>query len=830
LTRVWAIAARQFEAISNMKREKTIKDLIDRASPVFDDIANGLTFEEVERRKKEGLVNTIKHHVTKTYAQIIFTNLVSFFNITLVAIGIFMIIAEQYSGLFFLFVLFANIVIGLFQDIRARILVDKLQLITNPKATVVRGGTISDINVSDLVLSDILILKSGDQISIDSTVVDGEVIVNESLLTGESAPLAKQIGAKVLSGSFVTSGTARVRATSVGRANYAEQLQAQAKLFKRPKSEILKSVRSLFRYIGLIVILFAIAYVITFAAKGNFATYDGFKSAIGAIAGSLVAMIPSGMYLLTSMTLAVGVIRLAYHRMLVQELYSIEALARVDVLCFDKTGTLTDGNMNVKSIIAIASEDKTCLYRALSSLLMATKDDNHTAQALLEEVGKDAGYQPLKTVPFSSERKYAAAVLEGYGSIAIGALEFVCPKLDGDVRRLVAENSKRGHRVLIAAKSDCDIADGLPRDMVCIGVIILQDHIRDDASANIEWFKKNGVAIKIISGDNVDTVSEIARMVGVEGADKCISLEGVILSEVAQLADGYNVFGRVSPEQKEVLVQSLRSAGHTVAMTGDGVNDILALKVADCSIAMASGSSAARNVSHLVALDSDFSRLSEVVDEGRRVINNLQRTCSVFLAKTAFAIVASLVFLIASWFGGGGYPFETNNMYIWEVCTIGLAAFFLALQKNSERLKGSFLGNIVSEALPGGIMQLALVLLIYTLTFVFPGTFTLEAARAMAIIAFTIASYFILAKISWPLDSYRLILFLAIAALGIATLIIDYFLRSWGILKIPYESLSPVHVLALFILLVVAVPFYLLISKLIKNAVDRRQGGGKYAD
>ncbi|MFA5421358.1 MAG: HAD-IC family P-type ATPase [Bacilli bacterium] len=803
-----------------MKKAALIKELIGRAAPVSGDIQRGLSSEEVALRKNEGLVNVTKRHVTKSYAEIIFTNLVSFFNVLLIIIGALMFLAEQYSGLFFLLVLFANIAIGLIQDIRARKLVDKLSLIVNPKALVVRNGMEGEINVQDLVLSDILIIKAGDQISIDAVVVDGQVCVNESLLTGESVPVDKSIGGRVLSGSFVTSGMARVRAIAVGSANYAEQLQVQAKLFKRPKSEILKSMNLLFKYIGGIVILFGITYGFTFSLSGGFSDQASFQDSIGSIAGSLVAMIPSGMYLLTSMTLAVGVLRLAYKRMLVQELYSIETLARVDLLCLDKTGTLTDGNMDVKEIIPVADIDRKQLYQYLSSLLVATKDNNQTARAIINEVGRDGPLAAGKTLPFSSDKKFAAASLNSHGTIAIGALEFINPNDDKKINSLLEKYAKSGYRVLIVAHCDDEIIESLPSNFRTIGLIILRDHIREDAASNIAWFKKNGVAVKIISGDNVDTVSEIARQVGVEGADKCLSLEKIPLQSVALYAHEYAVFGRVSPEQKEVLIKAYRHAGHTVAMTGDGVNDILALKVADCSIAMASGAAAARNVSHLVALDSDFGRLPEVVEEGRRVINNLQRTCSLFLVKTIFAVVTSMVFLIAGWTGRTTYPFVTNNMYIWEMATIGIAAFFLALQKNGGRLSGSFIGNILKNALPGGVMQFSFVLLIYLLALLFPRTFTPEVAQIMGVFTFTIASYFILAKISWPFDRYRLILFLAMIFLGITSFILDFFLRSWQILKISYEVLSPITISVLFLLIALALPFYLLVSKFTSRVID----------
>lgn len=794
-----------------MKKIINTHELIKNALPVKDDIVNGLSDEEVLQRKEEGLINKTKKHVTKTYTEIIFTNLFSFFNLLLITIGIFMVVAKQFTGLFFLIVLFANMTIGLIQDIRARSLVDKLRLITNPKASVLRNGKLKKVSVSDLVLSDIVILETGDQISIDAVVVEGKINVNESLLTGESVPIEKNIDDKVMSGSYVVGGSAKTRAVAVGKANYAEQLQVQAKQFKRPMSEILKSMNLLFRYIGIIVILFAVAYVVTFIIKGDL----DFNEIVKTVAGSLVAMIPSGMYLLTSMTLAVGVIRLAQQRMLVQELYSIETLARVDVLCLDKTGTLTDAHMEIHEVVITSDTSREKLDNYLSSLLNATKDKNETALAISRTVGEKGSLEAVEFYPFSSEKKYSAASFKDEGTIVIGALEFINTKDKTKINRKIEVFLAKGFRVLIVAHSEQEMKNELPSDLTTLGFIVLQDHIRDDAVENIKWFKENGVKIKIISGDNILTVTEIAAQCGVDNAyQKNISLEGVPLEDVAQYALDYDIFGRVSPEQKEVLVQALRQAGHTVAMTGDGVNDILALKVADCSIAMASGSSAARNVSHLVALDSDFGRLPKVVEEGRRVINNLQRTCSLFLAKTVFAIVTSLVFLIVGWLGGHNYPFETNNLYIWEICTIGLAAFFLALQKNNERLTGSFLKNIIHKALPGGIMQFTSVLIVFGLTIVMPSFINFESAKSISIIIFTITSYFILIKISWPLDNYRFILFLIMASLGLLAFMFDYFFQHLDILKIGYDNIAPLQILLLIGLIVLAVPYYLLVSKL----------------
>ena len=754
-------------------RSQQVLAAIEAAKPLNPDIGTGLTKEEVEERKKDNLTNRIKKQVTKSYFRIFFDNLFSFFNIILFCIAALMISAgiSTISSYLFVVILTANIVIGLISDIRARVLVDRLRLITDPRSKVIRDGHKTEIPVTDVVLSDIVYLNAGDQIPCDLLLVDGSLYVDESLLTGESEPVKKGRGDELLGGSFVKSGHAYAKAIRIGAASYSETLRTSAQTFSRPKSEIKHSTMLIFLVTGIASIVIGVAtflnhYIPIWSGIPSGDTYQDF---IQELSGKMVAMIPSGLYLLTSMTLAVGVIALARKRMNVQELYCIEMLARVDTVCFDKTGTLTDGTLSLREALPLGKEKKEDLIHLAYSLVKATGDNNSTALAILE-AGKNL--KPLdhqETLPFDSSRKYSGASLEGK-TYALGAYGFLKAKKNSELEKKIESYAKEGYRVLVLYSCKSGIDEG-EIDGLCtpIGLLMFLDTIKPDAKENIAWFVDNGVAIKVISGDDAVTVSSIAREVGVPNASHYISLAGIPVEEVGALIDDYAVFGRVSPEQKAALVEALQKKGHKVAMTGDGVNDILALKKADCSIAMASGSAAARNISHLVALDNDFSHLPDVVGEGRRVINNLQRTASLFLCKTFFAIVLSFVFLISDWCGGESYPFTTQNLLIWEVLSIGVPAFFLSLQPTKERLQGSFLKNILLRAIPGGFCECLVVIVIYLSHAINPAFMNLETARTLSILSFSVISFVTLFRVSLPPNKLRLIIFavMLVAALGL---------------------------------------------------------------
>lgn len=789
----------------------------------------GLSEEQVKQMKSYGLVNKMPKAVTKSYFKIFFDNIFNFFNIILFGVALFMIIttvtgfsdeSQRVSAgdFVFAYLLLVNIAIGLFQDIKARIKVDKLRVISYPTVKVIRDGITIEIPGNEVVLNDILLLKSGDQIICDSILLDGNLEVNESLLTGESLNIVKHKGDYIYSGSYITSGSATVRVDKVGKYNFAASLQNKAKKFKRPKSEILRSINKIFVLIGIILVVLASAMLATYLIRGTF------QSNTLNFTGSIVAMVPIGMFLLVSLTLAVGVIRLAKRRMLVQELYCIETLARVDTLCLDKTGTITDGTMSLKHLDILSNDSKSDIDNILSTLVRATKDDNSTAKAILNAC-KDNQMLPFtKALAFSSSRKYSAVMLNDGRTYVLGAREFLPHKINKIDEKFI-EYEKQGYRVLLLGYSKIGLTenDKMP-EVTPVAIVVLEDHIKEDAVKNIEWFKNNGVTIKIISGDNPLSVAEIAKRVGVLGTENYISLEAMPIEEVKAIANKYTVFGRVSPEQKEALISAMQSEDHVVAMTGDGVNDILALKVADCSIAMASGSDAAKSVAHIVSMDSNFSALPDVVKEGRRVINNLQRTCSIFLIKTIFAMILTIIFLISSWAGGSGYPFVGRNLFIWELLTIGFASFFLSLQPNDERIKNSFFANIITKSLPGAIIQIIFTMVYFIISAINPSFLPFNTAVTMAIITFTSISFITLLIISWPFDAYRKVLSIGIGIIMVGFFIIDRFCvyntsitatpNNSGFFNIDYNTLANSNWWIIFIVIALAIPAYIFMSKL----------------
>ena len=749
------------------------QDSVQRVKPSLE---KGLSKEQVEERKNNGLTNKTKVVVGKTYFEIILTDVFSLFNILLFAIAGLMIAAQYWFGLTFLVVLIPNIGLSLYEDIKARHLMSKLRVLNQPKYNVIRDGQTVLIESKDIVLDELICLESGNQISVDGALLSGHLIVNESALTGESRNIAKDPGDYLYSGSYVVSGTGSMHAEKIGGDSYIESIQSKAKKFKRSPSEILKTLTWLFRVIASIVVTLAIATGIIYALKGGFNNYEAFKDSIKGISGSMISMIPAGLYLLASVALAVAVLKLSKKGARVQDFYSVEMLARTTVLCVDKTGTITDGNMDVKKVLIIGPDKYTTedISQIMSNLLHATNDNNFTAIALKKYFNYESTKGVVGALPFNSENKYSAATFKGGETYVLGAQEFLnIPNLNSLVLRS-EEYTNNGDRVLVLAKSSKPIKNSkIQNEVNPIALIILQDHIRENAIETFKWFKENNVKIKVISGDDPKTVSHIASEVGIEGAERYISLAGLSDEEVAKIAPLYNVFGRVNPDQKEIIVQALKNEGEKVAMTGDGVNDILALKRADCSIAMNTGSEAAKNVSHIVLTDSDFNSLPSVVAEGRRVINNLQRTSSLFLVKTMFSITTTLVFLILMATMGIKYPFEATHFQLWSLINIGLSSFFLALEPNQEQLKGSFIGSILRKAVPAVITILVAVTAVYMLyifqdnTIMYTGVYSLETAATMSVIVFTVLGLVVLLKICLPFNKYRAIVFAGAATVEV---------------------------------------------------------------
>lgn len=731
------------------------------------DLFVGLTSEIVEQRKEDNLVNKVSDGKGKTVMGIIFSNFFTFFNMLYFVITILFIVLKSYDNLMFLTTIIPNLIIGIIQEIKAKRMMDKLSLMSAPTTTVIRDGEKLEIPVSEIVLDDIIFYTAGKQICADSIVLEGFIEVNESLLTGEADAILKQPGDLLLSGSFVVSGMAVARVDKVGKDNYIEKLSKDAKMYLKPRSEILRSLNGIIKFVSLIIIPLAVMTYLTSSAKGP-RDYLGFLNKQGIIkaASSMLAMIPAGLFLLTSMALFVSVIRLARVKTLVQELYCIEMLARVNMLCLDKTGTITDGTMRVTDCIEIKNPTDYTIREIIGSMMQTFEETNPTADALINYFEKNTVLKATDKIPFSSKRKFSAVTFGDIGTFVLGAPEFVLTSGFDRIAAKVERYAAQGNRVLLLGLTKSKVKpDETPRGVTPVCLIILEDHIRDDAIETIEYFKQNGVDIKVISGDNPVTVSKIALRAGIEGAERYISLAGLTDDEVRDSVFEYNVFGRVSPEQKRILIKTLKEHKKTVAMTGDGVNDILALKEADCSIAMASGSEAARYVSHLVLMDSNFSSIPRVVQEGRRVINNIQKTSTLYLVKTLFSILLTIMYIILGRQTGAismSYPFSAKNLYLIEWFAIGIPSFFLALQPNRELVQGRFLPNVVKSVLPGALTVVILHLLLNFIR-ILPGFEGLHANNAVFTTILTIVTtavmLFVLMQSSQPLNWWRKTIF-----------------------------------------------------------------------
>lgn len=794
------------------KKSQQKKENVRRVLTKYD---KGLTNYQVNLRKSQGLSNNTQIKVNRTYLDIFLKNFVTFFNILLIAIGVILIAAGKWDSCVFLVILIANISIGLFQDIRAKRMVDKLSLTTKSKVKVVREGRIKFIDSEDIVLDDVLIIGNDEIIPCDGRVLTGTASLNESLLTGESLPVKKIVGDVVYSGTYVTNGDIRIRVEKVGSENYIQQLQAKSKVVKRQKSLIYKQLNYLFKIISIIVIVVGIFMLVEYGyIKDAFSSWNSFVENVAIMAGSLVSMIPSGMYLLASTSLTVGALALMKRKVLVRDLYSVETLARVDTLCIDKTGTITDGTMSVYEIEFLKKNkfNKDKFDIVMGSFLNATKDTNFTSQALVDYFGNKGVYKPKQVIPFDSSLKYSAATLEEVGTIVLGAYGFFNIIEDNEVKNKIDAYNKQGFRTLLVGFSEKTIInDKIPTKIIPIAVIVIQDHIRDNAKDTIKWFVENDVNIKVISGDNPVTVSKIAGVVGIPNADKYISLENKTFDEIRELVDEYNVFGRVTPEQKEFIVKALREKKHTTAMFGDGVNDILAMKASDVSISVTAGSRAARDIANLVLLNNEFGSLPDIVGQGRRVINNLQRTCSLFLTKTIFSISLNVFFLLFGIFSRNSmagpilWPFSTNHFYVWELITIGTSSFFLALEPNNERLKGHFLMNIFKKALPSGIIMGCGIVFMFLYSF-----FTKDLNGnnfndlvEVSVYYISIASMFVLIQTCYKFNKYRLLV-LVYAAVMIALMFLMSIYSDFNLLKLQREIHDLSFVTLLIVVLVVS--------------------------
>lgn len=746
-----------------MKKKKNIEKEIIRYSP---EIETGLNSKQVIERKKEDLTNKTKTKTSKSYLRIILDNTFTYFNLIWVIIIFAYLYVDSYSNLLFMVVIFLNTFIAIIQECKAKHTVEKLSLITAPKSEVVRDGVVEKLATEHLVLDDIIVLSVGNQIPADCILVSGQVEVNESLLTGESRAVRKTQNNELLAGSFIVSGSCYARVNKVGNDSYIQSIAKAAKKFKSPNSNLFKDLNTIIKYIGIAIIPVAIILFIS-----NFSTSTDFNTAIVKTCGALTGMVPAGMFLLITVALAVGVVKLSHKKTLVQDLYSIEMLARTNMLCLDKTGTITDGTMNVTDVEYI--EEIKDIDKLIQSYLSSQKTNNSTSQALIKYFGNKIFYNPKTTLDFSSERKYSATSFGKHGIFVLGAPEFVCKNITPELQEKIDLLNNQSKRVLILAQTyeKIEIDDKtLNTHTKPIAIISIEDHIRDDAIETINWFKQNGVKIKIISGDNPTTVSSIASRVGIEHSDKCVSLEGMSLQDVSKVADKFTIFGRVSPEQKHRLIKTLKNQGYVVAMTGDGVNDTLALKEADCSIAMADGSDVARNISNLVLLDSKFSSLPSVVREGRQVINNIKKSSTLFLMKTFFTFLFALFVVVIH----TTYPFESVYLLLIEVFVIGLPSFVLALEPNEQKIEDEFTSTVLRKAIPSALLifiNVALVMVLHKFMII-----TLLEAETLTVLALTFTGLLNLVKICFPLTLLRgLTVLFSFVCISLAILIIPEF-------------------------------------------------------
>ncbi len=702
----------------------------------------GLSEEEVLKLKERGLVNYKSDVKTKSIGQIITGNFFTLFNFLNFGLALAIFLVGSYKNLLFLGVVFCNTLISTIQEIRSKRIIDKLSLLNESKATVIRDGIEKQIGIYDIVLGDIIKLRAGNQIVADSKIISGEILVNESLITGESESVTKNKGMDILSGSFVVSGNALAEVVHVGSDNYTAKISAEAKYIKKINSEILNFINRIIKYISIAIVPIGVLLFVGQMDSG------AFGDTVVHVVAALIGMIPEGLVLLTSTVLAISVIRLAKYNVLVQELYCIETLARVDTICLDKTGTITKGEMEVSKIVPINGCSMNEIVDALSMMSYHMDNDNQTMEAISKKYARRNDHKVIEIVPFSSQAKWSGISFEDV-SYVLGAPEIILKdtsKIDRELSRYVNSN-----RVVLLGKVYHKLNKMLPSDLVPMGLVIINDKIRLEARATLEYFKEQGVDIKLISGDNPKTVAGVAEKVGL------LNVKYIDMSQcdrpVIEIADKYNVFGRVKPSQKKEIIEALKALGHTVAMTGDGVNDVLALKEADCSVAMNSGSDAARNVSQLVLLDSNFASMPKVVAEGRRSINNIQRSSSLFLCKTTYATLLAILFV----FLPISYPFEPIQLTLTSVATIGIPSFILALEPNNERLNGKFIMNVLKRAVPTALTIVTNVLIIVLLPNII--RLTEDEVSTLCVILTGLTGFMLLYRICLPFNKLRRCLF-----------------------------------------------------------------------
>ena len=759
----------------------------------------GLTDEQVNARIAEGKVNADENPNTRTYKQIVRENTLTFFNFLNLVLLVLVLLVGSYKNAFFVCIIIINTLIGIAQEIRAKKTIDKLAILTARKSVVIREGQKWTVPTEELVLDDVVCLKTGDQVPADARILEGGLEVNEALLTGESDNLPKNEGDELFSGSFVTSGEACCQIIHVGKDNYAAQITSEAKEFKRHNSELKNSLNAILKVISIIIVpLGALLFY-----KQYYIVGDTFRDSVVSMVAGVLGMIPEGLVLLTSVALTLGALVLANKKTLVQELYCIETLARVDTLCLDKTGTITEGTMCVERVEPYVStgrvetaatesesaesteaEEQVQTDSAfmeeidviMGNMMYVLKDQNATIDALRKRFPAKQDMTPEHVIPFSSDRKYSGVVFEEKGTYLMGAAQFLFPENNEELTEKCQAYAEEGLRVLVLAHSSQN-AEGteLPEGLEPLALMLLTDVIREEAPDTLAFFDSQEVDLKVISGDDPVTVAAIARRAGLKNADSYVDATTLTTEEELQDAVAqYSVFGRVTPQQKKAMVQALQSQGHTVAMTGDGVNDVLALKEADCSIAMAQGSDAAKNIANVVLLDSNFASMPHIVNQGRRVVNNIRTAASMFLIKTMFSVMLSLLTI----FFGNAYPFEPIQMSLISACAVGIPTFLLAQENNYEKIDHTFLRHVFINAFPAAI---TITFCVFAVMLVCQNVYHSMAMLNTACVLVTGWNYMAALKTVYaPLNTYRKVIIYGMQFIFFAAAVIFQKLLSLG--------------------------------------------------
>lgn len=754
----------------------------------------GLTSLEVEERIRQGKINKNLAETDRPVWEIVKRNTFTFFNLIFAVIAVLISLVQAWNQLIFLPIIVINTVVGIYQEIRAKRYLDEMTLLHAPQSTVIRNGKQEKIASDDLVEEDIIILKTGNQIVADARIVEGSIFVNESLLTGEADEIEKNVDDKLLSGSFVVSGEAKVILEKVGKDSYISKLTEQAKLVSHGEdSEMLRALNKLLKWVSFIILPIA---VILFT-QNYFVNHNTLQTSVVAMVAAVIGMIPEGLYLLTTIALTLSSVKLARNQVLLHNMKSIESLARVDVLCVDKTGTITEPRMSVEQVFVSPSSEmnEQKFMGVLSNYISANSDDNDTMKAIREFMLAKGDLQNQitgvkKIIPFSSKVKYSAVCFENE-SYLLGAPEIVLGKNYEKISSEINHLLKEGFRVLVLARTEEKNYEQLNLGTQALGYVVLANPIRENARETFNYFAQQGVNIKVISGDNPQTVSAVAKRAGIMRAEHFIDANLLKTEEdLDQAIESYTVFGRVTPDQKRRLVQALKRKGHTVAMTGDGVNDILAMKSADCSIAMASGSDAATQVAQVVLLDSDFGHMTQVVTEGRRVVNNVQRSAILFLVKNLFSIILAIISAIFVF----TYPLQASQLSLISLFTIGIPGFLLSLEENDKRIEKDFIKNVILKALPASLTEITAVLGVVIAGAAFK--LTASEISTSAVILLAVVGFMILTKISAPLNRFKM----GIIIFNIVGIILSGFIFNslFSISKISLDSFVLVALLSLF--------------------------------